>query len=71
MNIKFKNYTLELDSLGSMVSKILLFRLCASISTYTTLQDAPFSPNKLQPLIASNADLAIPLSNKISKDLNN
>lgn len=53
-------HTFELLSLGSIVSKMLRLRLWASISTYTTLHDAPFSPNKLQPLMASSADLAMP-----------
>lgn len=53
--------TFELDSLGSNVSNILLFLLCASISTYITDQEAPLSPNKLQPLIDSRALFAIPI----------
>lgn len=53
--------TFELDSRGSSVSKILLFLLCASMSTYITDQEAPLSPNRLQPLIDSNALLAIPI----------
>lgn len=53
--------TFELDSLGSNVSNILLFLLCASMSTYITDHEAPLSPNKLQPLIDSRALLAMPM----------
>ncbi|MPC30163.1 hypothetical protein E2C01_023421 [Portunus trituberculatus] len=59
LSITFR--TFELDSLGRRVSKMLRFLLCASMSTKMTDQEAPFSPNKLQPLMASSAALARPM----------
>lgn len=59
--IQLQVFTFELDALGSRVSKMLLFLLCASISTYTTLHEAPFSPKRLHPLMASKAAFAIPI----------
>ncbi len=56
--------TFELDSLGSRVSKMLLFLLWASMSTQMTLQEEPLSPNKLHPLMASSAAFAIPMELK-------
>lgn len=53
--------TFELDSLGRIVSKIVRFLLWASMSTKMTDQAAPYSPNKLHPLTASSAALAIPI----------
>ena len=55
------NIILELVSLGRRVSKMVQFLLWASMSTKMTDQEAPFSPNRLQPLIASSAALASPM----------
>lgn len=60
--------TLELDSLGRRVSKMLRLRLCASMSTNMTDQEAPFSPNRLHPLMASSAALAIPIELVVDKN---
>ena len=54
-------HTFELDSLGRMDSKIVLFLLWASISTNMTDHEAPWSPNRFIPLIDSNAALAKPM----------
>lgn len=62
--MQLKVYTFEFDSLGRMVSKIVLLRLCASISTKMTDQAAPCSPNKLQPFTASSAAFAMPIKLK-------
>lgn len=56
-----KKSTLELDSRGRMVSKMVLFLLCASMSAKMTDQAAPCSPNMLHPFTASRAALAIPI----------
>ena len=60
-------YTLELDSRGSRVSRIILFLICASMSAYTTDHQAPWAPNKLAPLMVSRDALHMPMELRIKE----
>ena len=56
--------TFDGDSRGNSVSNTVLFRLCASISTYIIDHEAPAVPNRFSPLIVSKAALQKPMELK-------
>ena len=56
--------TFDGDSRGNSVSNTVLFRLCASISTYIIDHTAPAVPNRFSPLIVSKAALQKPMELK-------
>ena len=56
--------TFDGDSRGNSVSNTVLFRLCASISTYIIDHEAPAVPKRFSPLIVSKAALQKPMELK-------